>query len=832
MGELESNLYELNIKEDAVAYEYSVSIPTLTADKPNPRIIMFAVKGFLRHHFPAVFESRKFEINGTTILCAEKLDVTVNQEFERTFTNRKGVEAVDRVIIQSIAEHRYGTPVTELRTGDATNMQQQEMVLNRIFKKAMGGAPFRKYKERFMIRKLTAADANRDRFAEETLRQADVWRCVTPTIHITKRARVLVYEITHRIIVNKRASDHRWNQGDYGHEAVIPLYDERQAYIVQGTQTVRWGDPMSSDTDRTFREHYTRKFSGNRDRNCGDEEAWESSKAYIETLKEEDRVPVLAVQSPRSSETIYLVARLCRMNSLDTRTRQGIPKLTGVTPGPRLAEQRKMAEVMSAHREETMSPMDFLNAWGISIQRSPMMVRGEDPLPPPRIDIPGASGIRDINFFAPALRDARLHEQAPIRRWIWLYQPDAKRTMDDLTRGFQTASQRWGMQLPGPPDMINIGPNEHTAQEAIKSLGNPRDLNGAALLVFINHNNQVYSEIKYLLARFNVVSQFVQTSKRIKDPNSYTSSIVLQTLCKLGHLPYTVQSLPASVEYPALFVGIDVFHGRTETNYDEGQRIKQKRSVIGLNAWHVAGPHPKDITTFGQPVETKARQEIMDRGAQFGSDLKDGHLHTFLKTVLAEVDQASLKSIIVFRDGVAGNQLDEVREKEASQVEAVIQDLTTARAEAMKAEGRDDKPVKPINFVFTVVQKRIAHQFINANTINRGRNGGHASAGTMIADERIVDDPSREFYLFSMSKGLSTNKSVRYHVVSNTTGIPTRDIAQTAYHLSHLYYVYGGAVKVPSMTQYAHQMAYQIGEHFPAKAMGAQYTTHRGLMYL
>ena len=80
----------------------------------------------------------------------------------------------------------------------------------------------------------------------------------------------------------------------------------------------------------------------------------------------------------------------------------------------------------------------------------------------------------------------------------------------------------------------------------------------------------------------------------------------------------------------------------------------------------------------------------------------------------------------------------------------------------------------------------------------------------------MVDDgvtlPHRfDFFLVSQSVRQGTVNPTSYNVLLNTTKFTPDIIQKMTYKMTHLYYNWSGTVRVPAVCQYAHKLAFLVG---------------------
>jgi len=147
------------------------------------------------------------------------------------------------------------------------------------------------------------------------------------------------------------------------------------------------------------------------------------------------------------------------------------------------------------------------------------------------------------------------------------------------------------------------------------------------------------------------------------------------------------------------------------------------------------------------------------------------------------------EQVICFRDGVSDGQLDIVAEHEAAEIEKIFKDDLKA------------------SFAFIVVQKRINLRFYNAA-------GGDASnpAPGSVLDHTITKKNVYDYLLISQHVTQGTVTPTHYIVIKDTTELTPDQMQKISYKLTHQYFNWPGTVRVPAPCQYAHKLAYQVGE--------------------
>lgn len=143
-------------------------------------------------------------------------------------------------------------------------------------------------------------------------------------------------------------------------------------------------------------------------------------------------------------------------------------------------------------------------------------------------------------------------------------------------------------------------------------------------------------------------------------------------------------------------------------------------------------------------------------------------------------------------DGVGDGQLKAVKDYELAQ-------LKTACA----AVSEDYKPP----FTFVVVQKRVNVRFYT----KKGPNAENPLPGSVL-DNTITRRGLYDFYLVPQSVRQGTVTPTHCVVLEDENGYAPDVVQRLTYKLCFLYYNWPGTVRVPACCQYAHKMAFLVGQ--------------------
>jgi aubergine-like protein len=209
--------------------------------------------------------------------------------------------------------------------------------------------------------------------------------------------------------------------------------------------------------------------------------------------------------------------------------------------------------------------------------------------------------------------------------------------------------------------------------------------------------------------------------------------------------------------------------------------VNQRESVLGFSA----SLNP-DFTKYYSTIRKQAKV-----GEEISAAVEDCFKEAIVN-FYEETKKRFLPSlIIVFRDGVSDSQEDLVRSIEVAGLKKIIAGF----------QGYDPE------IIYMVVRKGIDQRFFQSN---KGQYW-NPKAGTVILDPMICDDST--FYLITSTVTQGNAAPVKYRIIENTSNVSKAVLAKFSYGLSHLYYNWKGAIKIPAPIQLSHKIAYIVGEN-------------------
>jgi aubergine-like protein len=540
-------------------------------------------------------------------------------------------------------------------------------------------------------------------------------------------------------------------------------------------------------------------------------------------LQVTDMTQPLLVSTGRQRERIYLLPEFCVAASVPTMAKAKLPALTSLKPTDRIDRFNKLLAMITGEKQKAG---DSLKKYGLKVS-SEMLSVDKTLLPPPKI------------VFAPKLEITPSSEwRSQAKNVKYTHVTQRKRVLPVIvTEGFSAefALEYWDnvkaklKQMSAPLDfdkeLVYKLPKQDWSAGLLAAgdLIKPSKDVEVLILAFLPKDKRrstvEYDEYRQFCLARGYVGQAIDASRsgvvRKRDPKnkeSIITNIARQIVNKFGIQSWwmTLQHVaPKHAAKQFMFVGIDVFHAAAEfVEPKKGQAgFWQKRSIaaytakliIGSTTLHYCTTETRDAgaeiagqrTQSARPSKSSAPEEAGSSHIREKA-FEETALQKFIESALLHwktyIKPASLVTI-VYRDGVADSQLDQVDAAEVSQLKKALPDES--------------------HFIYSIVQKRVHNRFVMSDA---GK-FGNCSAGTVVED--IARVGSRyNFFMVPCLTNLSTNKPVHYTVTydSHPNVITNQEFHSITFAAHHCYQNWAGTVKVPDVCQYAHKLAYTLGE--------------------
>ncbi|KAI5638036.1 piwi domain-containing protein [Phthorimaea operculella] len=354
-----------------------------------------------------------------------------------------------------------------------------------------------------------------------------------------------------------------------------------------------------------------------------------------------------------------------------------------------------------------------------------------------------------------------------ILRWAILFTDRDKQVANDFMETIKRCSRPMGINVQNP-DMVRL-PNDRT--EAYIS-GLKKSINSELQLVVAicpTARDDRYAAIKKVCcAECPIPSQVINARTLMNQAKirSITQKILLQMNCKLGGTLWSI-AIPFKT---AMIVGIDSYH----------DAARKSRSVCSF----IASYNQSMTQWYSRAIFQERGQEVVDG---LKSCLVDALTH-YLRTNGKLPDR-----VIMYRDGVGDGQLNTIKQYEIPQMQVCFSLM--------------EATYKP-TLTYIVVQKRI-----NTRIFMKVQGGFENPHPGTVLDHDITRRDWYDFLIASQKVNQGTVTPTHYVVVHDDSAMTPDQCQRLTYKLCHLYYNWPGTVRVPAPCQYAHKLAFLIGQN-------------------
>ncbi|KAH0619368.1 hypothetical protein JD844_019417, partial [Phrynosoma platyrhinos] len=286
-------------------------------------------------------------------------------------------------------------------------------------------------------------------------------------------------------------------------------------------------------------------------------------------------------------------------------------------------------------------------------------------------------------------------------------------------------------------------------------------------LLSSNRKDRYDSIKKYLCVDCPTPSQCVlaRTLSKPQTVMAIATKIAIQMNCKMGGELWSVE-IPLK---QLMIVGIDCYH----------DTAAGRRSIAGF------------VASLNQGMTRwYSRCVLQDRGQEVVDGLKVC-FQAALRTWYTYNNHMPSR-IIVYRDGVGDGQLKTLVSYEVPQF-----------LECLKSIGKDYSP----KLTVIVVKKRLNNRFF-AEMDGRLQN---PPPGTVI-DVEVTRPEWYDFFIVSQSVRSGTVSPTHYNVIYDSSALKPDYMQRLTYKLCHMYYNWPGVIRVPAPCQYAHKLAFLVGQ--------------------
>uniref|UniRef100_A0A8C7CIJ1 Piwi-like RNA-mediated gene silencing 1 n=1 Tax=Oncorhynchus kisutch TaxID=8019 RepID=A0A8C7CIJ1_ONCKI len=466
-----------------------------------------------------------------------------------------------------------------------------------------------------------------------------------------------------------------------------------------------------------------------------------------------------------------LVPEFCYLTGLTDKMRADFNIMKDLSTHTRLTPEQREGRLnrFVGNIHQNTEAQTELNTWGLNFDNKLLSLTGRV-LPAERI-VQGSRTVYNptqnqsfsvVSDWSKEMRGIPLISCRPLENWLMFFTRRNNDVAQALLQTLNKVSTPLGIRILAKHDCHGVITN--MLQESVSCVG---FLPKVVVVLPSNRKDKYDSVKKYLCVDCPTPSQCVVARTLAKQQALMTvaTKIALQINCKMGGELWSVE-IPLK---QLMIVGIDCYHDTAAGKRSIGALVASLNQ--GMSRW------------FSKCVLQNRGQEIMD-GLKVALQ---GALKAWLKH-----NNCLPSRIIVYRDGVGDGMLQSVVNYEVPQI-----------MESIKTMGHDYAP----KLTLVVVKKRISSRFfarIDGKLTN-------PPPGTCI-DTEVTRPEWYDFFIVSQAVRMGSVSPTHYNVVYDSSGLKPDHMQRLTYKLCHMYYNWQGIIRVPAPCQYAHKLAFLVGQ--------------------
>ncbi|XP_019394493.1 PREDICTED: piwi-like protein 1 [Crocodylus porosus] len=463
-----------------------------------------------------------------------------------------------------------------------------------------------------------------------------------------------------------------------------------------------------------------------------------------------------------------LIPELCYLTGLTDKMRSDFNVMKDLSLHTRLTPERREREVgrLIDYIQQDDSVQKELRDWGLSFDSRLLSFTGRI-IQAEKIHQSGRVFEYNPQFadWSKETRGAPLISVKPLDNWLLVYTRRNYDAANALVQNLFKVTPSMGIQM-NKAIMIEVEDRTEAYLRALKQKVTS-DTQIVVCLLSSNRKDKYDAIKKYLCTDCPTPSQCViaRTLSRPQTIMAIATKIALQMNCKMGGELWSVE-IPLK---QLMIVGIDCYHDNTAG----------RRSVAGF----VASLNQGMTRWFSRCI-------LQDRGQELVDELK-----VCLQAALRawfNCNQHMPSRIIVYRDGVGDGQLKTLFSYEVPQL-----------LDCLKSVGKDYNP----RLTVIVVKKRVNARFF----AHAGGKLQNPPPGTVI-DVEVTRPEWYDFFIVSQAVRSGSVSPTHYNVIYDSSALKPDHMQRLTYKLCHMYYNWPGVIRVPAPCQYAHKLAFLVGQ--------------------
>ncbi|KAJ7410675.1 Piwi-like protein 1 [Willisornis vidua] len=482
--------------------------------------------------------------------------------------------------------------------------------------------------------------------------------------------------------------------------------------------------------------------------------------------------PVLISQTKRKrgnvEGSVVLIPELCSLTGLTDKMRSDFSMMKDLAIHTRLAPEQRQREIgrLLTYIQKDDNVQKELGNWGLSFDYKSVAFTGRVVQ---REKIFQSGNMFDYHpqlaDWTKETRGVPLIHAMPMDNWLLIYTRRNYDVANTLLQSLFKVTPSMGIRM-NKPNMIEVDDRTEAYLKVLQQKVTS-DTNIVVCILSSSRKDKYDAIKKYLCTHCPVPSQCV-LARTISKPQTImtvATKIALQMNCKMGGELWSVE-IPLK---QVMIVGIDCYH----------DTVSGRQSVAGF----VSSLNQTMTRWFSRCVVQSRGQELVDG---IKACLQNA-LRTWLKW-----NKSMPSRIFVYRDGVGDGQLNTLVNYEVPQF-----------LDCLKSIGTDYSP----RLTVIVVKKRVGARFF-AET---GGGLKNPPPGTVV--DTVVTRPEwYDFFIVSHTVKNGCVTPTHYNVIYDTSQLKPDHLQRLTYKLCHMYYNWSGVIRVPAPCQYAHKLAFLVGQ--------------------
>jgi len=475
-----------------------------------------------------------------------------------------------------------------------------------------------------------------------------------------------------------------------------------------------------------------------------------------------------------SDEPIYLIPELCGMTGLSESMRSNYNLMKDVSAVTRVNPDRRVQSILQFRsrlygNEKIRNELD---SWGLAF--ADQLVSCNARIIPPQKIIQNREYVSQDGDWSRDIIRSKMCTVPELKVWVIFHPSRVSQEIRTFVKVLADVGKAQNFFIPEPKYVSLDNDRPHSYVDCIRQEC-ARNQYNLVFVVLMRLQADTYGAIKKVTcSELGIPSQVITHGKCLRDQRkmmSIATKVMIQIAAKLGGEPWRV-ALPTQ---SWMVIGYDTYHD-----------ARHNRAIGAF----VASINQSFTRYTSSVLQHENCEEI---SASFRVHFLNC-LHAYRRENLGKLPS----KIFVYRDGIGVGDIARVKDLEVGA-------LRQACAEVSQIL-RMDLPYSP-SIAYIIVSKRINTRFFMP-----GQRGAANPPCGLVCDNTVTLNERYDFFLVSQKANQGTVSPTSFNIIEDTTGITPDKHQKLAYILTHLYYNWAGTLRVPAPCQYAHKLAYLIGE--------------------